>query len=64
MSDLLPRVGEDVDVVRVARLTLYILILAIVVSRPREVAQEPEVGNGLEQEERTLETNTCRAPCE
>src|SRR5215472_7848563 len=54
MPDALPRVGEDVDVVRMHRLSFYILILAIVMLWPREVAQEPQVGNGLEQEERTL----------
>jgi len=54
VADALPRTGEDVDVVRMHRLSLYILIVAIVVLWPGEVAQEPQVGNGLEKQERTL----------
>src|SRR5215471_12898265 len=54
MADALPWIRKDVDVVRMRRLSFYILIVAIVVLWPGEVAQEPEVGNGLEKEERTL----------
>ncbi len=54
MADALPRIGEDVDVVRMHRLSFYILIVAIVVLWPGEVAQEPQVGNGLEKDERRL----------
>jgi hypothetical protein len=48
VPDALPRIREDVDVVRMHRLSLYILIVAIVVLLPGEVAQEPEIGGGLE----------------
>jgi hypothetical protein len=54
VADALPWIRKDVDVVRMHRLSFYILIVAIVVLWPGEVAQEPQVGNGLEKEERTL----------
>jgi hypothetical protein len=54
MPDALPWIRKDVDVVRMHQLSFYILILWMVVLWPGEVAQEPQVGNGLEQQERTL----------
>ena len=54
VADALPWIRKDVDVIRMHRLSLYILIVAIVVLWPGEVAQEPQVGDGLEKEERTF----------
>jgi hypothetical protein len=54
VADALPWIRKDVDVIRMHRLSLYILIVAIVVLWPGEVGQEPQVGDSLEKEERTL----------
>src|SRR6476659_8571175 len=54
IANPLPWVGEYVNIVRMLRHAVRVLVRAGVMLRSREVAQEPVIRNSLEQEEGTF----------